>query len=185
MSTKEDRHSVQIIINASPDTLYRHLVDFRNHIAWNHSLVEVKQTTPDPIQVGTVFEAKEQAPTNFPALLKPIVMFLLRIFVGRPESRAEITQLEPNRTIGWLAQSPIEGKPDMQMKWQLTFAPHEDGTQITQQFEMFPQSRLTRTFTNDNLKRQVAEGCLENLGKFKTLVEDDGILDQGVSTSVE
>ena len=55
---------VQVTIHAPPETLYNHLVDFRNHVAWNHQLVDIKQTTPGAIQVGTVFEAREQAPAS-------------------------------------------------------------------------------------------------------------------------
>jgi hypothetical protein len=35
MSSLNSLEPIQIIINASPETLYNHLVDFRNHVAWN------------------------------------------------------------------------------------------------------------------------------------------------------
>ena len=54
MPNTERNDPIQIAINASPGTLHNHLVDLRNHVAWNHQLVEITQTTPDPTQVGTI-----------------------------------------------------------------------------------------------------------------------------------
>ena len=172
MSNTEGHDPIRIIINASPETLYNHLVDFRNHVAWNHQLVEITQTTPDPIQVGTVFEAVEQIPASVPRWLEPVIMFFLRLLASNPESRAEITHLVPNEQIEWMAQSPIDGKPDMQVKWQLTFTPKGEATQVSQQFQMFPHSLMARMMTNDTLKKQIAAGCKENLGKLKELIEN-------------
>lgn len=172
MSNTKSYGPVEIIINTSPETLYNHLLDFRNHVAWNHQLLEVTKTTPGPIAVGTIFEAKEQAPDSFPKWLVPIMMSVLRLLGNLPESRAEITQLVPNEQIEWLAQSPIEGQPDMQMKWQLTFTPQDDGTQISQKFQLFPHSLMARIMTNDKLIKQVLAGCKENLGKLKKLIEN-------------
>jgi uncharacterized protein YndB with AHSA1/START domain len=172
MSSTDSIGPIQIIINASPETLYNYLVDFRNHVAWNHQLVEITQTTPDPIQVGTIFEAVEQVPASVPNWLEPIIMFLLRILASNPESRAEITHLVPNEQIEWMAQSPIKGKPDMQVKWQLTFTAQGEATQVSQQFQMFPHGKIARMMTNDKLKKQIAAGCKENLGKLNKLIEN-------------
>ena len=171
MPNLENDTSIQIIINASPETLYNHLIDFRNHVAWNHQLVEITQATPGPIQVGTVFEALERAPASVPNWLEPILMGLLRLLGSVPQSRAEITRLVPNEQIEWTAQAPIDGQSDMQMKWQLTFTSQGEATQISQQFQMFPHSFMARVMTTPKMKRQIAAGCKENLAKLKSLIE--------------
>ena len=172
MPDPEINGPVQLTIKAAPETLYNHLLDFRNHVAWNHQLVEVTQTTPGPIQVGTIFIALERAPASLPKWLDPIMMGLLRLLGKAPQSRAEITQLVPNERIEWLAQSPIEGQPDMQVKWLLTFSPIGEATQISQHFQMFPHGFMAKMMTNDSLKRKIADGCEENLVKLKALMEN-------------
>lgn len=173
MSSAESLEPVRVVIQASPAALYSHLVDFRNHVAWNHQLVDVAQTTPSPIQVGTVFEALEQPPAGFPSWLEPLFMGLLRLLGSVPRSRAEITRLISNERIEWLAQSPVAGKADMQVKWQLTFTPQGEATEVSQQFQMYPHSLMARIMTTKSLKRKIAAGCKENLGKLKWLMENE------------
>ena len=43
----ESHDPIQIIINVPPETIYNHLVDFGNHVAWNHQLVEITHLVPN------------------------------------------------------------------------------------------------------------------------------------------
>lgn len=160
-------------IRAPSAALYAYLLDFTRHPEWASNLSRVRQITPGPIGVGTVFRTQEGPPPG-PLLTR---LRMMRHFIGgllrgaKPYSRAEITALEPDRRIVWRACVPRgEGYFNL-AEWEFILQPQGEATRLIQRFCYRPQTtgaaRMIGTAGVDGLTR----ACAVNLARLKTIAE--------------
>jgi len=129
-----------IVIQASPEAIYKYLVDFRRHPEWAQNLSKVTLTSEEPIKVGTTFKTQEGPPPVKPGTkLKMMLHFLSGVLSGaKPYSEARITALEPNRRIAWEAWIPKSNQYFSFVEWEIIIEPQGTASRLTQQFRYDP-----------------------------------------------
>jgi uncharacterized membrane protein len=98
-----------IVINRPLAEVFGFVSNFENHPKWEKNFLEVKQSSPGPITVGTTFRAVMKLPGQ------------------RAVSQFVITEFEPNRKIAFKGDKPAQAKPVGSM----LFESAAGGTKVT------------------------------------------------------
>src|SRR5436189_6149603 len=84
---------VHTVINRPLAEVFAFVTDFANHPQWENNFLEGKRLTPDPVGVGTRYQC------------------VLKVPGQRVMSTIDITEYEPNRSIGFRGDQPARAKP--------------------------------------------------------------------------
>ena len=162
----------QILIQAPVDEVYEYICDFTRHTVWNYQPTEITKVSEGPIEVGTIFRSEERPPGQAPWIMRKVMLPLMLKAVGfQGYTEAEITALEPNRSLAWTAAAPLKGGGYwMKMDWELLLEPQNGATRVSQRYQIMPEHRLMKM-----MGAQAAEGFgLEveaGLAQLKEIVE--------------
>ena len=137
------------VIKRPIEEVFEFLSNAENNPKWDLDFVEAKKTSEGPIGVGTTWR------------------FVQKVFGQRLESKAEVTEYEPN----W--KSTLESKSPFPMKGQFTFESVEGATQVTFKVEVEPGGffKLAEPLLATMMKRQ-GEADFANL---KAVMEADAV----------
>ena len=90
---------------------------------------------------------------------------------AKPYSVAEITALEPDRSISWSAGIPFGNGFFNRANWEFTFVSHGDGTQLTQHFHYLPQTSAAEQMISAAGVNGIQQACSVNLQNLKQVIE--------------
>jgi hypothetical protein len=162
----------QVILVPSA-ALYTYLLDFTRHPEWSTNLSSVRQVTPGPVGVGTIYRAKE-GPPPVPLLTKARMMrhFVAGLLHGaKPYSQAEITALEPGKRIAWRAGIPRDTGYFNLAEWEFLLQPQGDATRLIQRFWYRPQTPGAARMVGAAGVEGIRSACAVNLARLKTVAE--------------
>ena len=160
-----------ILIEAPVEQVYAYIADFPKHCEWNDGLVHMKRITNGPIAVGSQFHTEEKIPDDIPAVMK-MMMPMMNVMMGiKDYTEAEITAMEPNRSLAWSAGLPMRSGYMLRSTWELVLEPQGNRTLLTQSFRFMPQNMMTRMMSNDAQALKIAQGVERNLAALKQIVE--------------
>jgi uncharacterized membrane protein len=133
---------VSVRVARPPAEVYPLLADLGEHAAWANNLSRVDKVSAGPIAVGTRFRANEGAPpVSLQRRLASMLFFIVGLLRGaNTYSEAEITALEPNRRIAWVAWVAGRNGEFNRAEWEFVLTPRDGGTQITQHFRYLPRT---------------------------------------------
>jgi hypothetical protein len=171
MKEYSGQNSIQIA--AAPHALYEYLKDFTRHPEWSSNLSKVTKITAGPVQVGTRFKTAEGPPPVSPFVkLNMMRGFIRGVLSGaKSYSIAEITALEPTRSICWSAGIPLGDGFFNRADWEFTFLPRRDGTQLTQCFRYLPQTSAAEQMVGAAGVNGIQQACSVNLQNLKQVME--------------
>jgi uncharacterized membrane protein len=165
---------VSVLVSKPPDEVYPYLADLREHAAWARNLSRVDKISAGPIEVGTRFRANEGSPpVSPPRRAASIVFFIVGLLRGaQAYSQAEITALEPNRRIAWVAWVAGRKGEFNRAEWDIVLTPRDSGTEIKQHFRYLPQTQEAAAMLEVlGGSRGIAAASESNLGRLKLLLE--------------
>lgn len=116
-------HTVFAVIHATPEQVFALVSDLRRHpaLAGSGEVKTLRLTSPEPIGVGTTFEADED------------------IQFGRKRmqfaARSEIVEYDPPRLISWTSLPPGRPKP-RRIQWWFRLEPVENDTRVEHQIQV-------------------------------------------------
>lgn len=162
-----------IVIDAPVGEVYIHLLDFTRHPEWVKNLQKVQQEGSGPVQVGTTFLTQEgPPPVAWGQRIGMMFHFVRGLLSGaKSYSRAEITELEPNRRIAWKAGVPKgEGYFNLAY-WELLLEARGTSTQLTQRFLYQPQNAVAQRMMGAAGAAGIEAACLVSLERLKQRME--------------
>lgn len=166
---KKYEGDVTVTIPAPAEMVYTYLLDFTRHPEWVANVSKVKQITPGPISVGTVFECQEgPPPVNLGQKLRMMVHFMRGVFSGaKTFSRAEITALEPNQRIAWQAGIPKGNGYFNLATWEFMLVEQGETTRLIQYFSYQPQENAAASMISTAGIKGLRLACGRNLTRLQ------------------
>jgi uncharacterized membrane protein len=168
---------VSILINAPVSKVYAYLLDFTRHPEWVKNLQRVRQESAGPIQVGTTFQSQEgPPPVTLRQKLPMMFHFMSGVLSGaKTYSRAEITELEPNRRIAWKAGVPKGDGYFNLAHWEILLEAQGQATCLIQRFVYQPQNNQSRRMIDSAGAKGLEQACILSLEQLKKQLERDAL----------
>ena len=141
------RITESIRIDRSPEDVWAVVSDVDTHTAWRPALVEFRQLSEGPVQVGTRIRE------------------VLRVAKREIEIEDVVTAHEPPRL---LALHGAWEAAEFDVEFRLE--PEDGGTRVTMDWPFYPKSLLTRVVT-PFLKGTMSKATQEELAHLKAYVE--------------
>ena len=170
----------EVLIPVPPGEIYAYICDFTRHTEWNSQPLEITKVSEGPVDVGTVFRAREGSPGTGLWILRKAHDIMLKLLPWAGYTEAEITALEPDRRLAWKAAFPLTtGGYWMKAEWEIELEPHNGVTRVTQRYLYKPQHSLSRimsrlmfkTIGSERASRPVAQNIDANLNQLKMILE--------------
>lgn len=170
----------EILIQAPVDAVYEYICDFTRHTEWNYQPTEITKVSEGPVDVGTVFRAKERSPGQGPWIMRKVEAIVLRRIAGKGYTEAEITAMEPNRRLAWKAAFPLRtGGYWMKAEWEIVLEPQSGATRVRQWYLYKPQHHIPKimskimfkTIGSERVSKPVAKNIDANLSQLKEILE--------------
>ena len=144
------------VINRPIDEVFAFVSNFANHPQWEGNFLEGKRLTPDPVGVGTRYQC------------------VLKVPGQRVVSLIDITEYEPNQSIGFRGDQPAQAKPVGRM----TFEAVGSGTKVT----LLPRPEFGGIFKllEPLMAGYIKRSNVEHLRTLKSLLEGQAHVTPGV-----
>jgi hypothetical protein len=161
-------------IDASPEAIFEYVHDLEKHVEWNHQPVSITKVSEGPVGPGARYVAMEQSPSSFSNIVATMMSTMLRLMFGATgQTEAEITDYQPATRIAWKSAAIARGGHIMKANWSIDLNPGDQGTELTQRFEFFPQTALIDRISNDSQAAKIKEEVARNLSVLKGQLEHE------------
>jgi uncharacterized protein YndB with AHSA1/START domain len=161
-----------IVISAPVESIYQYVSDLSRHVEWNYQPATITKISDGPVEVGSIFRAKERPPRDSPWLMKMFFPLLGKLIGGTGYTEAEITALETNRRVAWTAKAPsTKGGVLAQAEWEIALESQGAGTRLTQKVHFHMFGKMGERMDSDQLCQQSGEEMVLNLTQLKAMLE--------------
>jgi uncharacterized membrane protein len=166
----------EVLIQAPVDEVYEYLCDFTRHAEWNYQPTKITKVSEGPVDVGTLFRARERSPGTGPWILRKAHDIMLKLLPWEGYTEAEITALEPNRRLGWKAAFPLTtGGYWMKAEWGIELEPQNGATRIRQRYAYRPQlgfqKKILKIIGIERASKPADKNIDANLTRLKEILE--------------
>ena len=140
------RYEERITINAPAGKVFDYVSDFPRHGEWAGHGLQVTQTSPGPLAVGTKFSTVAKQ-------------------FGTQREESDVTELTPGKTFAWESTGALG-----RVRHWFTTAEADGSTELAKGAEFVKPSFLAK-LTSWRLSRDVPRNLGNDLAKIKALVE--------------